>query len=81
MMNKNNSEMKKTPYVQPQVTVASFMVESGFEGSVILGAVTLQAAQPKQNFTGAVFTEYTNPVGEFTIGIWDGGVDAGGQGQ
>ncbi len=81
MMYEKVSNMKKAPYVQPKVTVATFMVESGFEGSVILGAVTLQAAQPKQDFTGAVFTEYTNTFGEFTPGIWDGGVDAGGQGQ
>ncbi len=67
----NVFEMKKLPYVQPKVTVATFQVENGFEGSVILGAVTLQS-QSRSDATGAVFTEYTNPLGEFTPGIWDG---------
>ncbi len=71
MVYEKTSNMKKSPYVQPKVTVATFMVENGFEGSVILGAVTLQS-QSRPDATGAVFTEYTNTFGEFTPGIWDG---------
>ena len=70
--------MKKLKYIPPQVDIAEFRVEHGFEGTILgLGRSHNSIYREHERFlyedqylTGETYGGYTDAGGEYSTGAW-----------